>query len=130
MAKKPSKQATVTDFEGDDEAEGDGTVTKTEAQIREEILAQQAEIRALCKLAGKPDLAEGFIQANKSRADVMAALQKAAEGEGDAGSKGKAKSGSEVSAHNNPREVGGGETPSIDSPKIWDRWNSAGRKSA
>lgn len=53
---------------------------KTEAEIRAEVLAAQAaatrDIVALCKLAGKADLAASFIMANASVDDVKAALLK------------------------------------------------------
>lgn len=46
------------------------------ATIRTGILAAQKEIRSLCKIAGKAELADGFIDADKSVSDVLAELDK------------------------------------------------------
>lgn len=131
MAKKP-----VTEFEdGEDEIDP----VKTRAEVRKEVLAEQAEIRALCKLAGcKPEATEVFISENKTRAEVMAALE--AEREENAkkeaaklakgkGKDGKEATGTETSARHVPG-TGGGEAPTIDTAKIYAKFNAAGRNAA
>lgn len=44
-------------------------------EIRAELLATRKDIRILCKLAGKPELAEGFIDEDLSVSDVLAKLE-------------------------------------------------------
>jgi hypothetical protein len=110
----------------DDEFEGERP-EKTESDIRAELLAHQKEIRSLCSIAGKPELADGFINDDKSVADVIAALAELREKD----AKDKAKTGaaadkSTVSARHNPTTET--STASIDPAAIYDRWNR--RKSA
>lgn len=121
--------------EGEENGEAEIAV-KTEAEIRTELLASQNEIRALCKLSGFEALAEGFITANKTRAEVMTALE--AKREEDAKAKAEAEKkrgkktsgqGGEVSAHNNPRN-NGEPVAEIDTAKIFARFNSAGKRNA
>lgn len=102
--------------------EGDDS-PKTEEQIRNEILAQQNEIRALCKLAGKPDKAEGFISENKTVPDVMKALQKEAD---DATEN---EDGDEIDTNHRPKVKNqrGGSSIELNTAKIYARWNSAAR---
>lgn len=108
----------------EDDMDFDTPATKTEEEIRAEVLAVAKEIRSVCKLAGKPELADGFIAENKSVADVVAALEAKAEEEAKA--KGK---GTEVSARNNPRN-GSEPAATIDPAKIWAKFNGAGRNRA
>ncbi|WP_051389637.1 head maturation protease, ClpP-related [Bradyrhizobium sp. Ec3.3] len=57
---------------GDDNNANEDVAAKT----REEIVAEAKEIRALCKLAGKAELADKFIEDGKSVSDVVAELSK------------------------------------------------------
>lgn len=100
------------------EAETVEVVAKTPEQIVAEDRAYQAEVRAVCKLAGKPEAADAYIAANKKVADVIAELEEQREAAA------KKKGITEVTARNNPRDS---ERPvaTIDTAKIYQRWNSA-----
>lgn len=50
------------------------TPAEMEARIRGELTAKNADIVALCELAGKPELANGFIAESKTSVEVRAAL--------------------------------------------------------
>lgn len=111
------------DFEGGAEARAE--VTKT---VRAELLALSKEITSLCALAGKPDLAAGFIEADKSVSDVIAELDKLAKADADAKAKANAgKTGkAELNARSAVKTEGESNVPEINGLKIWDRWNKAG----
>jgi ATP-dependent Clp protease protease subunit len=102
--------------------------------VRDSLKAQAKEVRSLCALAGMPELAEGFVDEDKSVSDVIVALD-AEKAKRAADTKGKGKkpgSGAtdELSArHNTNTAAGQGEAKVIDPGKIWNKWNSAGRKS-
>ena len=108
------------------EGEKPETVVKSESVIRSELLARQKEIRSLCKLAGMPELADGFVDEDKSTTEVIAALD--AEREKRAKAKPGTKRPEEVSARHNPNAP---ESQSkVDPVAIYDHWNSAGKNRA
>lgn len=131
MAKGKNGGAADDDFEAETPE-----VTKTAKEIREEILAQHKEIRSLCALAGKPELADGFIAEDKSPADVLAALDAAREEDSKKGKGGKGKDGkpgsgaAEVSARHNPNAADPNAAKALDPTSIYAKWNASGRKSA
>lgn len=98
-------------------------VTKTPEQIVADDRAYQAEVRAVCKLAGKPEVADAYIAANKKVADVIAELE--AQREAAAKEKGV----TSISTHNNPRNDGV-SVAVIDTAKIYQKWNSAANRVA
>lgn len=89
----------------------------SEADVRAKLLAEQNEIRALCKLAGFPEKADEFITQNKSRDAVMKALGEA-----------KKDDVKDTSARHNSRP--GGQAQELDTGKIWDKWNKAKSEAA
>ena len=129
-----SKTNARAEAEAEEALEIDTPEAQSPADIRKAILAQHAEIRSLCKLAGKPELAEGFIGEDKSPADVLKALDTAREEDAKSG-KGKrpaagARGGDEVSARHNPGASDAAAAKSIDPADVYARWNSAGRNRA
>ncbi|MFL9499222.1 head maturation protease, ClpP-related [Rhodopseudomonas palustris] len=66
-----TKESTVTD-QNEDKAAQAGS--KSESEIRAQIVAQQKEVRSLCKLAGHPELADKFVESGASIEAVIAAL--------------------------------------------------------
>lgn len=123
---KLAKGAAENDGEG--EADG-GTVVRTETEIRAEILGQHKEVRALCVIAGSPELAEGYNDANKTVAEVIADLGEKAKAKAEAAAKkdGKGKPAAkgakdEVSTHHQIG-AGNGETATIDPAAIWNKFN-------
>jgi len=115
----------------DDEFEGE-PVAKSTAEIRAELLSNQKEIRSLCKIAGKLDLAEGFISDDKSMGDVIAALDKLAEDEAKEKAKetkGKGKASDETNPRHNPNATEA-QQASLDPVAIYNKWNSAGKRVA
>lgn len=118
----------AADMESDsDDAEGS---VKSAAEIRKEVLAHGREVRSLCNLAGFPDKAEGFINADKSISDVIAELDKAKNPNAGKDGKGKGKgvNDDELSAHNSGR-TRNDDTPAavIDHTDIYARWNKTKR---
>lgn len=107
-----------------DEFEGEA---QSAEEIRAELLARHREIRSLCKLANKAELADQFIEEDMQVSDVIARLSELRLEE-DKKSKGKPSS-VEVSARHNPNKTGG-EPRMIDVAKIYDRWNASGRRAA
>ena len=107
------------EFEGTDAA-------KTEEEIRAELVGQHKEIRALCKIAGRKEMADKFIDDNMSVNDVIAALDDLRKKEKKAG---KRSGGEEMNAHNNPRN-NGEPAATIDTAAIYGKWNSAGKRRA
>ena len=93
----------------------------SEADVRAKLLAEQNDIRALCKLAGMPDKAEGFISAGKSKDAVIAALADAKEKGEDKKRPANAKRDGEINSHHNSRSDG--QAQELDTGKIWDNWN-------
>ena len=111
------------------------------AQVRAEMKAQHAKVMALCKLAGMPDRAAGFIAKDMAEADVIAELD-ALKAEGKDSAKvhdlstargraaaradamaGKAKAGD--AAEVNARNTGNTDeaTPVLDPVAIYAKWN-------
>lgn len=102
--------------------------------IRNQVLDEVAEINSLCALAGKPQLATGFIKERKSVKAVIAALAEAKAADAES-SRGKGKgaktdASGEVSAHHVPHPTGEGSAKELDPLKVWNKFNSAGKKSA
>lgn len=64
---------TEADFEGHDEATATA-VAEAKTTAKAEILAQQKDVNALCRLAGKPEMAAKFNEDGKTVAEVMATL--------------------------------------------------------
>lgn len=130
FAARYSKESTMTKTaqnaraaKTDDESGADDpNALKTMAEIRADILAQQAEVRSLCKLAGKPELAEGFIAKDTAPADVLKELSKAKEG--------KAKEGGELNGHKANGDRGTGEqvAAEINPQAIYEKYNRVGKK--
>lgn len=116
--KTMAKGNTATDFEGDD--------NDTRETIRAEILAYQSEVKAICLLAGMPELADDFITHNKTRDEVIMVLEakrvEKATGKASGKPGGGTGGAAEVNARNNPRNQGA-NTATIDPPAIWDKWN-------
>lgn len=120
--------------DSDEDFEDGEAVAKTAAEIRAEVVAHNEEVRTLCRLAGREKMAEGFIKADKSVSEVVAALEKlresdavaAAEKAADLAKKTGKKPGAvadgEVSAHNSGAA---GETPAaeINTGDIYAKWN-------
>jgi ATP-dependent Clp protease protease subunit len=100
------------------------TEAKSEADIRSEILAKAKEIRSLCEMAGKPELANGFIDEDKSTSEVIEALQAAKVVDAEAAAKGKGKrpASEEISARHGT-ETSKGEAKTIDAQAIFDKFN-------
>lgn len=130
--KHPKGRAAVED-QDDDEFEGTG---KTEAEIRAEVIAHGKEVRALCTLAGFPDLADGFIAEDKTLSEVTAALTaKKAEGKKD-DKKDDKKDGkkdgksAETSARHvvDPDNGNARESKTLDTVDVYARWNGVGKK--
>lgn len=96
------------------------TVEPTAEQIRTEDRTYQANVRAVCKLAGKADAADAYIAANKPLAEVVVDLETKRETDAK-GAKEKGL-GQEVSARNNPRDEGR-PLATIDTAAIYKRWN-------
>ncbi len=100
--------------------------TPTRESIRAELLARNKEIGALCKIAGKPELAAQFIEDDKSPAEVTAELAELADADAKKATKnGKgavAAKGGEVSARH-AAKADGEETPEIDTGAVYARWN-------
>ena len=115
----------------DDDFEG-----KTEAEIRAEVVAEIAarnkQVTALCRIAGKPELAAKFNDDGKTAEEVMTELDTLAKADAEkakAKKPGQRASGdSEISA----RHTGSGEDAPvvIDSAKIYDRWNGVKSRAA
>lgn len=120
IMKKRGAQAETENEELDEQSS-----VKTEDEIREEILATQDEIRAMCNIAGKPELADGFIKAKKSPQDVLADLNKQ-RAEGDKSKNAKNK-GDDIHTRHNPNPQGDGGK-ALDPVAAFAKWNSAGRK--
>jgi ATP-dependent Clp endopeptidase proteolytic subunit ClpP len=124
-----------------DEGEFEDGATVSPAEIRAALLADQKEIRNLCALAGYPDLADSFIDEDKSAKDVAAALaaKKAADDEeeededaeeGKPWEKSKKKKASAPGPKKGGKEVdtrrpagGGASAPSVDTMSIFDKFN-------
>jgi ATP-dependent Clp protease protease subunit len=120
------------------EEESDMTMTaeekqKAEKEIRDALLAKHKEIRSLCAIAGKPDLAEGYIGEDKSTEEVIADLAKRAEDDAKAAAaangKGKGKPGpgaaaGEVSARHSV-EGESDESGVINTSDIYANWNKS-----
>lgn len=121
MKKSKTNAAAETDSESETETSNS---VKTETEIRAEIIATQNEIRSMCKIAGKPEMADAFIKADKKPSDVLAELDKLAAGSGK-GKKDKS-ADNEVNAHNNPGNST--EARVIDPAAIYNKYNK--RKSA
>jgi ATP-dependent Clp protease, protease subunit len=126
------------DFEGDAE-----TRAEMRTEIRADVLKQQNEITALCKIAGKPELAAQFVEDDLSLSDVVAELDKLAKGDGKNGKNGKgrearastsrnARNGrgdegrDEINARSAVATDGESNVPELNPMKIWDKWNKAG----
>lgn len=111
---KNQQRAAADDFEGE-EIDRDA-IRKEE---RDALLARGKEIGALCKIAGKPQLAAQFIEDDKTPAEVTAELAKLADE--DAKKRG-GKKGTEVSA----RHAAGNDdsaVPEINTEKVYENWN-------
>lgn len=135
---KTRTRAAADDFEGDEM-----TADEIRASERTAVLENQRSVSALCKLAGKPELAAGFNEKGMSADDVKAELLALAE-EAAAGGDGKggfdlttargraaakaakaaaAKGGTEVNARNSGMHGQGEDAPVIDSAAIYARYN-------
>ncbi len=92
---------------------------KASDEIREEIKAQNKEIRSICALAGKPELADGFIDDDLSPSDVIAKIEAlvAKDKKGD------------LATRNNPNtHRDSGKT--LDPVKAYQTWNNPKKKVA
>lgn len=106
--------------ESDDE-DGNADNVKTAAEMRKEVLAQNREVRSLCNLAGKPNLADGFIEKDSTISEVIAALDKAK----TAPKSKDGKDGAEIDTHNNGTGDNERAVATIDPREIFARWNKA-----
>lgn len=124
------KELTMTDKsktkpkgeEGDSESETDGKGSvKTEAQIRQEALAYAREVRSICNLAGKPDLADGFIEKDTQLSAVITELDKLASA--------APKTGKELKTQHGNAGVVEGDKPAVtlSASAIYDKWNKSGK---
>lgn len=93
----------------------DDTATKT----REEIVAEAKEIRSLCKLAGKADLADKFIEDGKTVSEVIGELNKLRD---DAAGKDADTTTNARHSTTNGRQS---ETKAVDTVDIFARFNKA-----
>jgi len=134
-----SKPNDENEFEGPD-AEATAAITKS---VRESILAQQKQVGALCRIAGKPQLAAKFVEDDMTvdavvteldklaKADAEAALKKGMNRKpGTAASLAAAEAGddSHLNTHNRVGDEDGGNV--IDPSKIWGNWNNAKKANA
>jgi hypothetical protein len=103
---------------GNDAASAAAAEAETKA-LREAFVATTKEIRSLCKLAGKADLADKFIEDGKSVSEVIDALAKARETDaaGD--------TNADVSARHNANATV--QPKPVDSVTIYGRFNHAKR---
>jgi hypothetical protein len=110
----------------------DGDELQTAEEIRANLLAQQAEVRTLCKIAGHPELADKFIEDDTSPEDVRTELLAQQEETAKKAAKRKtaAKTGAvDLSTHNQvegDEEVSDADDPKpvkLDAAKIWNRFN-------
>lgn len=99
--------------------------SKTEAQIRADVLAHSREVRSLCNLAGFPKMAEGFIEKDTSLSDVIVALDAAKAKAADKGAKNGKGEDSELDGHNNGRGENHKSAAEINPREIYQRWNGA-----
>src|SRR5665213_29031 len=67
-----SRAADAAMFEGEDDA----TVQAARADERKKILVEQTEVNALCRVAGRPELAAKFNEDGKTISEVVVALDK------------------------------------------------------
>lgn len=121
MAKTPHNNAN-----DDDALELETPPVKTEKEIRDGILTQHAEVRSLCALAGKSDLADGFIAEDKSPADVLKALDAARV---EDAKKTKKPGAADVNARHTPGESDPAAAKSVDPTDVYAKWNRAGKRS-
>jgi len=70
---KTARNATKTEAETEVENE-DEEALQASQEVRDQIKAQNKEIRSVCALAGKADLADGFIDEDLSVSEVVAKL--------------------------------------------------------
>ena len=129
-SKMTDKNLTASDFEGVD-AETLAAIRKDEG---ERIKKRANEIAALCRIAGKPDLAASFIDdESKTPADVVAALDELRAKESEKPAKGKpgarAQGSDEISARHR-MDTGDSVKPVLDSVDVWDRYNKRGQYAA
>lgn len=111
------KESNMAKEKGLIEGEVAEAVAKTPEQIVAEDRAYQAEVKAVCKLAGQPDAADAYIVANKPVKDVIADL----EAKREAASKETGDKGN-VSARHNIRD-NGRQPATIDTAAIYGKWN-------
>jgi ATP-dependent protease ClpP protease subunit len=124
-AEAESKAKADADARAKADAEGKAPdAAQIEKDVRAKIAGEADEIRALCKLAGKPDAAVQFLADGKSPAEVKAALL------AEAGDGGSAASQREVNSHRpqTPGTQAVASAEGLDPSKIYSRWN--GRKAA
>ncbi|MCK1668629.1 head maturation protease, ClpP-related [Bradyrhizobium sp. 153] len=117
-----SKEKTMT-TKTNDAANGGGdnggdSATKT----REEIVAEAKEIRSLCKLAGKAELADKFIEDGKTVSDVIGELAKLRDADT---AKGESES---TNAHHTTTNGRQSQAKTVDPVDIFDRFNKASGK--
>lgn len=103
------------------------TIRKEE---RDRLRAQHREVTALCKIAGRPELAAKFIDDDKTPADVTAELERLADEDAKKGGRSATRNGkggasreSEVSARHRVGEEGGDAPKEINTLAIYANWN-------
>jgi ATP-dependent Clp protease protease subunit len=106
---------------GNDAAAGTGAAADESKALRDAFVATTKEIRSLCKLAGKADLADKFIEDGKSVSEVIDALGKLrVDGSKD--------ENADVSARHNANNTV--QPKPVDSTTIYGRFNHAKKRTA
>lgn len=118
---KTMSKAPKNAFPPDDD-ESEETKPKSSAEIRTELLAHAREVKSLCNLAGKPNLADGFIEKDLSLSEVIVALDKA-KANGKGGEKDV-----ELNANNDGTDRTEKPAATIDTRGVYSRWNGKGGK--
>lgn len=118
FAAQSKKESAMTTKTTENEGSAETGAAKTEDEIRKEVIANHREIRSLCKLAGREDLADKYIDDGLAIGAVITALAAlAAEDE---------KAAPQISARNNSASEGAAKL--VDTSAIFNRFNSAGKR--
>ncbi|MET4240308.1 head maturation protease, ClpP-related [Bradyrhizobium sp. RT10b] len=120
-----SKEETMTTKTNDAANSGEGNDGADDATkaARDAVVAEAKAIRELCKLAGKADLADKFIEDGKSVDEVQTELLKLKDA--DAGKDAETTTTARHTTNSNGRQA---QAKSVDSEEIYARFNKPGKR--